>query len=55
MKKGHAGQMTIDTGTLLWLHAVHGVEPMAYARVYPMGDRHPSQWLESLLDEEDQE
>ena len=20
--------MTIDTGTLIWLHAVHGVEPL---------------------------
>ena len=27
-QKGHAGQITIDTGTLIWLHAVHGVEPM---------------------------
>ena len=26
--KGHAGQIAIDTGTLIWLHAVHGVEPM---------------------------
>ena len=25
--KGHAGEMMIDTGTLIWLHAVHGVEP----------------------------
>ena len=25
--KGHAGDMMIDTGTLIWLHAVHGVEP----------------------------
>jgi len=27
-EKGHAGQITIDTGTLIWLHAVHGVEPL---------------------------
>ncbi len=26
--KGHAGQIMIDTGTLIWLHAVHGVEPL---------------------------
>ena len=26
--KGHAGEMMIDTGTLIWLHAVHGVDPM---------------------------
>ena len=27
-QKGHAGQILIDTGTLIWLHAVHGVEPL---------------------------
>ena len=27
-KKGHAGQIMIDTGTLIWLNAVHGVEPL---------------------------
>ena len=27
-EKGHAGDMLVDTGTLIWLHAVHGVEPM---------------------------
>ncbi|MBL6886334.1 MAG: hypothetical protein ISR24_02845, partial [Candidatus Poseidonia sp.] len=27
-EKGHAGQILIDTGTLIWLHAVHGVEPL---------------------------
>jgi len=26
--KGHAGKIAIDTGALIWLHAVHGVEPM---------------------------
>ena len=26
--KGHAGQIMIDTGTLIWLHAVHGFEPL---------------------------
>ena len=26
--KGHAGQLMIDTGTLIWLHAIHGVEPL---------------------------
>jgi hypothetical protein len=27
-EKGHAGDMLVDTGTLIWLHAVHGVDPM---------------------------
>ena len=27
--KGHAGEMMIDTGTLIGLHAVHGVELLA--------------------------
>ncbi|MCH1480661.1 MAG: hypothetical protein L7T81_00315 [Candidatus Poseidoniaceae archaeon] len=27
-EKGHAGQMMIDTGTLIWLNAVHEVDPM---------------------------
>ena len=26
--KGHAGNLMIDTGTLVWLHAVHGVDPL---------------------------
>ncbi|MGB2176067.1 MAG: hypothetical protein ACPH13_06385, partial [Candidatus Poseidoniaceae archaeon] len=26
--KGHAGQIMSDTGTLIWLHAIHGVEPL---------------------------
>ena len=26
--KGHAGNMLVDTGTLIWLHAVHGIDPM---------------------------
>jgi len=26
--RGHAGKIAIDTGALIWLHAVHGVEPM---------------------------
>jgi len=25
--KGHAAKITVDTGTLIWVHAVHGVEP----------------------------
>ena len=24
---GHAGQIAIDTGTLVWLHVVYGIEP----------------------------
>ena len=27
-EKGHAGDILIDTGTLIWLHAVYGVDPM---------------------------
>ncbi len=27
-EKGHAGEITLDTGTYMWLHAVHGVDPM---------------------------
>ena len=27
-EKGHAGDILVDTGTLIWLHAVHGVNPM---------------------------
>ncbi len=27
-EKGHAGQIGIDTGTLVWLHAVYGIEPI---------------------------
>ncbi|MGB0725824.1 MAG: hypothetical protein ACPGQO_03455, partial [Candidatus Poseidoniaceae archaeon] len=28
--KGHAGSILEDAGTLIWLAAVHGVEPMDY-------------------------
>ncbi len=27
-EKGHAGDIFVDTGALVWLHAVHGVDPM---------------------------
>ena len=27
-EKGHAGEITLDTGTYMWLHAVHGIDPM---------------------------
>ena len=27
-EKGHAGNIMVDTGTLIWLHAVHGIDPM---------------------------
>jgi hypothetical protein len=53
-EKGHAGQIMIDTGTLIWLHAVHGVEPLDVPEF--------TQWntdirviADSLLDEENQE
>jgi len=52
--KGHAGQIMIDTGTLIWLHAVHGVEPLDLPEF--------TQWntdirviADSLLDKENQE
>jgi len=51
--KGHAGDMMVDTGTLIWLHAVHGVDPMDVPAF--------NQWntdirviADTLLDEEDQ-
>ena len=53
-EKGHAGQILIDTGTLIWLHAVHGVEPLDMPEF--------TQWntdirviADALLDEEHQE
>lgn len=52
--KGHAGQIAIDTGTLIWLHAVHGINPMDVPEF--------TQWetdirviADSVLDEENQE
>jgi len=27
-EKGHAAEITLDTGTYMWLHAVHGIDPM---------------------------
>jgi len=27
-EKGHAGDILVDTGTLIWLHAIHGINPM---------------------------
>ena len=27
-EKGHAGDILVYTGTLIWLHAVHGIDPM---------------------------
>ena len=53
-EKGHAGQIMIDTGTLIWLHAVHGIEPLNMPEF--------TQWntdirviADSLLNEENQE
>ena len=53
-EKGHAGEIMIDTGTLIWLHAIHGVEPLDMPEF--------TQWntdirviADSLLDEENQE
>ena len=53
-EKGHAGQMMIDTGTLIWLNAVHEVDPMDMPEF--------TQWnndirviADALLNEENQE
>lgn len=32
-KKGHAGNIAKDTGTLIWLHAIYGVEPLDVAPI----------------------
>ena len=29
-QKGHAGQIVIDTGTLLWMAAIYNVEPSSF-------------------------
>ena len=29
-QKGHAGQIVVDTGTLLWMAAIHNVEPSSF-------------------------
>ncbi|MEC7635167.1 MAG: hypothetical protein VYD58_02075, partial [Candidatus Thermoplasmatota archaeon] len=30
--KGHAGEIAKDTGTYVWLNAIHGVDPMDMPR-----------------------
>ena len=50
-EKGHAGQILIDTGTLIWLHAVHGVEPLDVAE-FPQWSTDIRVIADSLLDEE---
>jgi hypothetical protein len=53
-EKGHAGQIMIDTGTLIWLHAVHGVEPLD-APEFTQWNTDIRVIADSLLDEENQE
>ena len=35
-RKGHAGQIAIDTNFLVWLHAIHGVDPLTMPEFTPM-------------------
>ena len=49
-KKGHAGQIAIETGTLIWLHAVHGVDPMEMPE-FTQWDTDIRVIADSLLDE----
>jgi len=53
-EKGHAGQILIDTGTLIWLHAVHGVGPLDMPE-FPRWNTDIRVIADSLLDEENQE
>ena len=52
--KGHAGQIAIDTGTLIWLHAVHGFEPLNMPE-FTQWDTDIRVIADSVLDEENQE
>ena len=49
-EKGHAGDIFVDTGTLIWLHAVHGVEPM-YMPEFTQWDTDIRIIADSVLDE----
>ena len=50
--KGHAGTITQDTGTLIWLHAVHGVEPND-APAFPQWDSDIRAIAQAALDSAD--
>ena len=50
--KGHAGNITVDTGTLIWLHAVHGVEPND-APAFPQWDSDIRAIAQAALDSAD--
>ena len=50
-EKGHAGQILIDTGTLIWLHAVHGVEPL-YVSEFTQWNTDIRVIAESVLEEQ---
>ena len=52
--KGHAGDMMIDTGTLIWLHAVHGVDPMTMPD-FTQWEVDIRQISKDLIDEQNQE
>jgi hypothetical protein len=52
--KGHAGQLTIDTGTLIWLHAVHGFEPLDMPE-FTQWDTDIRVIADSVLNEQNQE
>jgi len=51
--KGHAGTITQDTGTLIWLHAVHGVEPND-ATAFPQWKSDIRAIAQAVVDKEDQ-
>ncbi|MEL0327008.1 MAG: hypothetical protein VXA09_08420, partial [Burkholderiaceae bacterium] len=51
--KGHAGTITQDTGTLIWLHAVHGVEPND-APAFPQWKSDIRAIAQAVVDKEDQ-
>ena len=52
--KGHAGQIAIDTGTLVWLHAVYGIEPTSVPEFdqYEVDIR---QIAQTVIDEQNQQ
>ena len=52
--KGHAGDMMIDTGTLIWLHAVYGVDPMTMPE-FTQWEVDIRQISKDLIDEQNQE
>ncbi|MEL0101770.1 MAG: hypothetical protein VW862_08745, partial [Euryarchaeota archaeon] len=49
--KGHAGDILVDTGTLIWLHAVHGIDPMEMPE-FTQYDADIRQIAKSVIDEQ---